>query len=412
VTTDPQIQGRTVATGAYLASVAVSALGDGFRYAALPLLLTLYGLSPAVLGLLLMAGTVPFLLVGLVGGAVVDRVDRIQVLRATELIRFAVVLGFAGLLLADAPQPVVVTAAFAVAFVMGAGEAFAFPAIFAITPTVVDEDGLARFNGWLTAAQTIGRDLLGPLVGAAMVVSLSPGPFLIDALTFAGSWLLLGVLGRHHAAERPPSRPVNSVRADIADGFRWLRGQPTLIRVAVASALVNLGNMGFLATEALYAVRELGAPAWGYGALMAAASVGGVLAALLIGKLTARSPSVGTVALACLVIATGMAVLALAGGLVPALGGALCTGAGYAIYNVTVTTLRQRLTPAERRGRADSFHRTVAWGVLPIGSLVGGLVAELAGLRAPATLAAAAALLAAFWLLTASTRPATVASSR
>ena len=75
---------------------------------------------------------------------------------------------------------------------------------------------------------------------------------------------------------------------------------------------------------------------------------------------------------ACAILAVGMLVLALANQLIVAMGGALCCGAGYALYNVTVMTARQQLTPDQLRGRVSSLGRSVSWGVLPLGSLGGG----------------------------------------
>ena len=395
---------------AFLGSVAVSSAGDGFRYAALPLLLALYGASPAVLGLLLAVGTAPFLLIGVLGGALADRCDRLTILRAADLARFCAGGLFVILLALGMSHAVVIAAAFVLAFIMGAGEAFSYPAMFALVPAISKPGELARLNGRISACQTAGQNMIGPLAGSAVVPALGLAPFLADALSFATSWLFLSRVksrsesrtDRSRVADGPP--PPRRLRADILDAFRWLATQPVLMSLTATSALVNLANMGFLSTQALYAIKVLHSPAIGYGALMASASAGGTVTALAAGRITRRDNSLKLVPAACAVLAGGMLVVALASQLIVAMGGALCCGAGYALYNVTATTVRQQLIPDKLRGRVSSLSRSVSWGVLPLGSLGGGLLASTIGLRAPAAFTAIAALAATGWIFWATTR--------
>jgi MFS family permease len=390
---------------AFLSSVAVSSVGDGFRYAALPLLLALYGASPTMLGLLLAAGTAPFLLVGVLGGALADRCDRVTILRTADLGRFFVGIIFVVLLALGTSHAAIIVAAFIVAFVMGAGEAFSYPAIFALTPAISGRAGLKKLNGRISACETLGRDMIGPLAGSAVVPLLVLGPFLADAFSFATSWLLLSRVDRNPAAKGAKGPPQKRrLRSEILDGFRWLRGRPVLTSLTATSTLVNLGNMGFLSTEALYAVKVLHSSAIGYGALMASASVGATATALAVDRVTRQYSSLRAVPVACAIIAAGMLVLASASLLIVAMIGSLCVGAGYGLYNVTVTTARQQLTPDKWRGRVDSLNRSVSWGVLPLGSLGGGLLASAAGLRAPAVATAIAALAATGWVLAVTAR--------
>lgn len=388
---------------AFLSSVAISSVGDGFRYAALPLLLAMYGASPAVLGSLLAVGTAPFLLIGLLGGALADRCDRLTILRAADLARFCAGATFVILLAVGMSHTVVIVAAFVLAFVMGAGEAISYPAMFALVPAISTPGGLARLNGQISASQTVGQNMIGPLAGSAVVPALGLAPFLADALSFAASWLLLSQVARRRPPEAPP--PGGRLRTEILEGFRWLRTQRILMSLTITAALVNLANMGFLSTQALYAIKVLHSPAIGYGALMASASVGGTVTALAVGRITRGDASLRIVPASCAILAVGMLVLTIASHLVVAMGGALCCGAGYGLYNVTATTARQQMTPDNLRGRVSSVGRTLAWGVLPLGSLGGGLLASTIGLRAPAAFTAIAALAATGWILWATARP-------
>lgn len=101
------------------------------------------------------------------------------------------------------------------------------------------------------------------------------------------------------------------------------------------------------------------------------------------------------VPLAATGIAAGMLGIALSPGIEVALFCSAVVGAAFASYNIVMTTTRQECTPSEWRGRADALYRFLPWGVLPVGSLTGGLVAEAFGLGAPAFATALAAVAAA-----------------
>jgi hypothetical protein len=286
--------------------------------------------------------------------------DRAQVIRVADLVRFALALVFAALLLLDVSGGWVFAAAVVLALGMGLGEAIVFLAVFALTPTVVAPMHLQRFNARMVSVQSAGRDLLGPLAGAALVGLVAPAAFAVDAATFLISWALLSRLGRRSACERDGLRPA--LMADVRAGFRWMRQQSTLLRLAVAGALINLGNMGFLATEVIYIIDGLNAPPWTYGFMMATASVGGIGTALLIDRLSDSRRAAIPIPLACGALSASMLLIGGAPHVLVALLGSAGAGASFAAYNVAVTTRRQQLTPDQWRGRSDSLYRLISWG--------------------------------------------------
>jgi MFS family permease len=163
-----------------------------------------------------------------------------------------------------------------------------------------------------------------------------------------------------------------------------------LIRTLAALLGINTfcGQLG-AATLVLLATRELRVDPAGYGLLLAAAAVGGVVGGLVNGRLVRR---IGP--LRALVAALATIVVAFAGiGLSPdaVVLGALLAVNGFAttLWNVVAVGLRQSLVPAPLLGRVTGVYRLLGWGFMPLGALTGGLVADALGLRAPYLVAAA-----------------------
>ncbi|HEV3013405.1 MAG TPA: MFS transporter, partial [Actinomycetota bacterium] len=169
-----------------------------------------------------------------------------------------------------------------------------------------------------------------------------------------------------------------------------------LLRAAVL--LVSASNLAFMAGEAvlvLFATDELGLGSRGYGLLLAAVAVGGVPGSLLAARVGQRVPPgplivggvlVGAVVMACFGLATSPWLAAAA---------YAATGAVWGVWNVTLLSLRQEIVPDRLMGRVVGAIRLIGFGSIPIGALLGGLVARSLGLRAPFLLGAAVLAVAA-----------------
>lgn len=140
-------------------AAAVSNLGDGLRVAALPLLAATITRDPARIAAVTAAIWLPWVLIGLYAGALIDRVDRAPLVRNVQFSRFTVAAALGVLVLADqASMPVI----YAAAFVIGVGEVLVEPALQSLIPRVAAGDDLERANGRLIAAETAGNELVGP----------------------------------------------------------------------------------------------------------------------------------------------------------------------------------------------------------------------------------------------------------
>jgi MFS family permease len=229
--------------------------------------------------------------------------------------------------------------------------------------------------------QVIGGSFLGPPVGSALFAIARFAPFGVDAVSFAGSAALL----RGLPAARP-GRPRHGKPSGISAGLGWLARHRLLRIVAVMLAVSNFSSQMGMATLVLFATQDLGVSTRGYGLLLGASAVGSVLGGLVNPMLARRF---GQVPLLVTASAAGAVVTALMG-LAPdavVLGALLaCRGFTATLWNVVTVSLRQRVIPSELLGRVNSVYRMIGWGTIPLGGLVGGFIAEFAGLRAPYTI--------------------------
>ena len=375
---------------------AISNLGDGVVLAALPLLAASISHSPTTVALVATAGALPWLLFSLVGGAIADRTDRRRTMSIVDTFRFAAMalLGFA--LVTDVESiPLLVI----VSFSLGMAETVFDNASQAILPSLVADDELQTANGRLEGAQIVANQFVGPPLGAFLFGVAVAAPFFLDAVSFAAAAaLVLGLRGSFRPSRDETVRPT--VRADIAEGLRWLFRHRILRSLALALGVMNLVGMAAMTILVLYAKDVLHLTDTQFGLLLTAEAAGAVLGSSMASRIAKRLGDGTTLSLAVVVAAASM--------LVPgfwaqpvAVAASLAVG-GFAglVWNILTVSMRQSLVPDELLGRVNSAYRMLGWGTMPIGAISGGLIASAFGLRAPFVFAGTSALLLAAWIST------------
>jgi predicted MFS family arabinose efflux permease len=255
-------------------------------------------------------------------------------------------------------------------------------------PALVSRDAqrLERANGRLVGTQVVTQELAGPPVGGFLFSVATWMPFAADALSFAaGSALVASIRGQFGPgpAELGPGGRRTTLRAEIAEGLRWLAAHRVLRATAAMVAVVNLLASGGSAVMVLFAQERLGLDAVGFGLLLSASAVGGVLGSLVAAR------SVRVVGTAQIIVGTmvlsGPALLAFGLSSEPWLAGVTFGLVGFltVVFNVVMGALRQAVTPDRLLGRVVSAFRLFGYGSVPIGSLLGGVLARSFGLPAP-----------------------------
>ncbi|MGC4833515.1 MFS transporter [Micromonospora vinacea] len=367
-------------------SAAVSSrFGDALRTPALALLAAAVTRDPRIIAAVTVAGQVPPLLFGLLGGVYADRWDRRRTMAVVDGVRAAVVAALAVVVALDRVNVLVLLAA---AFLLATLGTLFDSASFALLPALVPPDALPRANGRLQAGSAVAGGFLGA-PAAGVLFAVAPAlPFALDALTFAAAALLVLALGPPPAITTGMEWRRGSVWSEIVEGLRWLRAHRTLWRVTVLTAASNLAISGIMAVLVLYALDVLRVPPAGYGLFAAAAIVGGVVGALGAGRLAAW---LGTVpALRAVLAVETVALTGFALARHPVSGGiALAVfAAGTVVWNSLWASYGQRQVPGELLGRVGAAQRMVGLLTAPLGAALAGLAAAAYG-TVPVTGAAA-----------------------
>ncbi|MFG1867868.1 MFS transporter [Micromonospora arborensis] len=358
-------------------SAAVSSrFGDALRTPALALLAATVTRDPRIIAAITVAGQLPPLLFGLLGGVYADRWDRRRTMALVDGVRATVVAALAVTVALDRIGVAVLLVA---AFLLAALGTLFDSASFALLPALVPPDALPRANGRLQAGAAVAGGFLGA-PAAGVLFAVAPAlPFAVDALTFAAAALLVLALAPVAGVHSRPVVRRGSVWSEIVEGLRWLRAHRTLWRVTLLAAASNLAISGIMAVLVLYALDVLRVPPAGYGLFAAAAIVGGVAGALGASRLAARLGTVAALRAVLAVETVALAGFALARD--PVSGGfALAVfAAGTVVWNSLCASYGQRHVPAGLLGRVSAAQRMVGLLTAPVGAALAGLAAATYG---------------------------------
>nr|WP_308013304.1 MFS transporter [Streptomyces sp. REN17] len=372
-----------------------SQLGEHTTLVVLPLFAVLtLDAGAGQLGVLRAVGQAPVLLLSLLVGAWVDRWRTRTVMVLTDAGR-ALALGAAAV--AGVLGVLGLPALFVVASVVGALSVFFDVAYQASLVRLVRRDQLVRGNSALEGSRSAAQ-IGGPALGGALVSLLSaPAAAASGALFFALSFLSVRRIRRTEPPPKSPRRPPR-VRRRIHEGLRFVAGEPLLRTVCLASAAFQFSLAAVMTVYLLFLPRELHLSGTAVGLALAATGPGALLGSLLAARLPHRFGH-GAVLVSAAVLGDGVFLC------VPALHGSSAVtvavllavnfvfGAGGQLVNVTVMAVRQAVTPDGMQGRAAATITFVGMGLTPLGSLLGGHLADEWGVRTSLLVTAAGMLL-------------------
>jgi MFS family permease len=359
----------------------VSWLGSSMAVVGMPLLaVTLLHASNFAVGALVAAAWLPWLLIGLPAGAWVDRLPGRPVMITCDVVSAVLYLSipvsaWAGVL--------TLAQVMVVAFLAGTANVFFSTAYQVYLPALVTPAELLEGNSKLTASQS-AAELAGP--GAAGLVAQAVGvvtALLGNAVSFlVSAACLLGTRPRTTG----PSSPAEPrrLRQTIADGIRFVAGDPYLSRMCLSATLSNLGLSGFEAVQIVFLVRVLKFDPFAVGLLVAAPGAGALLGSLAASRVAERIGTARSLLLAfcgaqpfCL-----LAPLATRGpGLSLYVAGVMIVSISTGVSNVISGSFRQAYTPPGMLGRVSASMRFLVYGGIPLGALASGALAATLGPR-------------------------------
>jgi MFS family permease len=359
----------------------LSALGTGLTVVAAPLYVSARTSNALVVSATTGVAMLPWLLFALPAGVLVDRVDRRRLMVAVDWARAAAMGVLAVAILGGWSSIVLLDL---VLFLINTGETAFEPAAQSMVPAVVSRDQLERANGWLVGGLTLSRYMIaGPLGGFLFVVAASI-PFFANAGTYAASAVLVGLVGGSYRAARPDTAGRRTrVRAEVAEGLRWLLKQRMLRTMAILIGLLNITLAAATAVLVLLAKERLHVGSVGYGALFTCMAVGSLLGSAVGDRVIRRVTATWTIRIGLLVEALTHLTLALATN-VYVVGVVMAAfGIHAALWTIVGTSLRQRLTPEHMLGRVSSANLFISAGGSFAGALLGGALAGAFGITAP-----------------------------
>jgi MFS family permease len=368
----------------------VSAFGSQITMLAIPLLAAAtLNASALEMGILAAAQNAAIPVFGLLAGVIADHRARRPLLIISDAARALVLVvipiaWWAGVL----SMPLLI----AVSFAGGA-----FGVLFdvtrqAVVPTIVSGEQLVDGNSKIYTSEA-ASDLTGPgLAGLLVQLIGAPASILIDCISYVGSAILLARMKIQESTEKSPLG-LGTVIAELREGFRVFRSIPLLSAIGLATASGNLFESARTAILVLFMTRELDLSAAYVGIVYAAGGLGFLIGSFLPAWFAARLGVGKAIAVGLVIYWIGEVIYPLAGGpkvvAVVLLGAAMFVGGiGAAIFDVNQVSLRQAITPDNVRGRVNAVLRVMIRGIAPVGALIGGVIAELIGLRAALVFAA------------------------
>ena len=380
----------------------VSGIGSAMAAVGVPLLaVVVLKAGTFAVSALTAAAYLPWLLIGLPAGAWVDRLPPRPVLITSDLV--CAVL-YASLPVAAWAHVLTIGQVIGVELLAGAAGVFFSTAYVVYLPYLVRTDELMEGNAKLSASGSVasigGRGVAGlaaQAVGVASSLLFNAGSFGVSAICL----LAIRVSEPRGVRERPARG--TTLRADIAEGLRFIWRDPLLRTLSIWPAVANMAYGGVLAVSVLFLVRVAHIGAAEVGVLLAVGSIGGLAGALIARRI---AHGVGTARTLLLAVLAG----GLAGLLIPLtasgpraaffVAGSGIVTAAITAANIVLVSFRQTYTPAEVLGRTTASQRFLTFGTAPVGALAAGALGTALGVRPALWVLVAAFALSGTLLLT------------
>lgn len=393
--------GLTAAFNRFWLGETLSLLGTQVTVLALPLTaILILDASPGQLGLLGAAQFLPYLLFTMLAGAWLDRRRRRPALVAAHLVR-ALLIGLvpAAALLGLLQFEWLLVAVFLVGSLTVVYEV----GWLAYLPSIVDRSRLVAANSRLVASSSAAQ-VGGPgLAGLLIAIVSAPFALVLDAVSYLVAAASLASIRTPEAtpAEGTPRPPL---LRDMLDGLQTTFRSSILRAFALEAATYNVFATIVTTLLVLFALRELGLDPATIGLVLSVGAVGALLGSVVAAPV-ARRLGLGRALVAAMVVACAASLaIPFAGGPPIVAAGLLAAvffveGFGVAISVVHVVSIRQAVTPDDGLAKMNGAYRTLTYGAIPLGALLGGFLAESIGLRA--TIAVAAVIIAAapLWVI-------------
>jgi Na+/melibiose symporter-like transporter len=369
-------------------------LGDGVIRTASPLLAIRLTQDPLLISLLPALALLPWLFFAIPSGILIDRIDRRVALRIANGVRVALAVF---LVVLFATHSLTIWSLFLVAFIDGSCETIYDGAIRAMMPSIVTKDLLPSANSRIEAGELILQNFLAaPLTSLLFAIAvLIP---LGANIGFYALAVILALLLPRQASGIQFTGVGDGVRPkwylQFVDGYRFIMANKMFRTLWFFTTFTGLCFSAATASFVLFLVKQAGLPPALYGTFLLTGAAGGILGSVFAARFKKRLGAGLTMAFANLFACAALLFIGLVPTIWAAAAGFFISSFSVLVWNVLIMTLRQSIVPGAMLGRVHGTWRTLLWGTMPLGSVVGGLLARI-GLALPFELAGGAGVLGA-----------------
>ncbi|MBA2943128.1 MFS transporter [Paenibacillus sp. CGMCC 1.16610] len=361
----------------------ISMLGGSVTTVILPMVVYSLTGSTTMMGLVMTAYMLPYVLMLPLSGWIVDRYDRVRIMMLSDIVRFIVMLAIAVLIFSDSLS---IPMLFGLVSLYGLMEGLFHPAYSAVRATVFTPDIRNAANA-LTQVSNQGVKIIGPVLGGLIVSSMSASyGFGLDALTYLISYLCLLVLvkkslvSHQNKPESSTSHHSFTWKREFLEGITILKGHPWLWITILAFCFINICYTGIIVILIPWLFKvHLGLDPLAYGIGITCSGVGAIAAALLFGS-KRQWHHRGIIAYGA-VILSGAALLTMTFTTSPIALSLLMAveGFGLMIFGLIWETSLQVLVPPEAFGRVVSLDLLGSFALLPLSYFFVGWIADQIG---------------------------------
>jgi MFS family permease len=361
----------------------ITNLVDGVLRLAAPLLAVSLTEDPILIGALTALGLLPWLFFAIPIGAIVDRVDRRKALVLGNSLRAVIALFIA---FAVSQDFINIWLLLIAVFLFGICEVLVDTTSQAVLPQILDKSNFERGNSRLQISEVIVSQFAGaPLSGLLYAVSIAlPFFFSTTGFILAGLLILLFPFEReiNVRKEGDAGQEKLGLKGDIKFALNYLYQDKQIFSIVVITTLLGFFYSLSNAIAPLFVLKELKVSPALFGVVLAIQGVGalaGSIAAPMVSKYLGRGKAlaINVFFASLLVIFIGLSPNAY---LFVAM--SVLIGFTISVWNILLMSLYQSLIPPELYGRIHGARRTIVWGLMPIGALLGGVIAR-GGLRLP-----------------------------
>jgi MFS family permease len=360
----------------------ITNLADGVLRLAAPLLAITLTRDPVLISLLSALSLLPWLFFAVPIGAIVDRVDRGKALFLGNIARAIIGLAVSYIVYQDSMTIEILLLA---TFLWGVCEVLVDTTSQAILPEILNSDQLERGNSRLNTAEVIVAQFVGTPLGGLLYAAAIALPFFLSGAGFAIAALIVSIFPFHTSLkpkERAPDAPSPHFFNEIKFGIRYMYEEKRIFHLVVITTLLGFFFSLSNAIAPLFIIEELGVEPRYLGVLLAIQGLGALAGSVLAPRISQKMGRGRALAFNLLIASLPIFIIGFVPNVWYFLPLGVIIGATISVWNILLMSVYQSMIPRELYGRIHGARRTVVWGLMPIGSVLGGFVAR-GGLRLP-----------------------------